>query len=102
MLHEIQLGKSRTDALRDLSTHCDVQDMRTVTASLIQAEELGSPLGGILRIQAAQQRERRSQSAEEKAMKAPIKMMFPMIFILAALGVVMIAPIVITYLKNFQ
>lgn len=101
MLHEIQLGKTRSDALRDLSNRCDIQDMRTVVASLIQAEELGSSLGVVLRIQAAQQRERRSQRAEEKAMKAPIKMMFPMIFILAALGVIMIAPIVITYLRNF-
>ena len=102
MLHEIQLGKTRSDALRDLSNRCDIQDLRTVVASLIQAEELGSSLGVVLRIQAAQQRERRSQSAEEKAMKAPIKMMFPMIFILMALGVIMIAPIAITYLKNFR
>lgn len=102
MLHEIQLGKTRSDALRDLSNRCDIQDLRTVVASLIQAEELGSSLGVVLRIQAAQQRERRSQAAEEKAMKAPIKMMFPMIFILAALGVIMIAPIVITYIKNFR
>lgn len=100
MLHEIQLGKTRADALRDLSNRCDVQDLRTVTASLIQAEELGSSLGTVLRIQAVQQRERRSQTAEEKAMKAPVKMLLPMIFILAALFVIMCAPIALAYLEN--
>jgi tight adherence protein C len=101
MLHEIQLGKTRSDALRDLASRCDVQDLRTVVASLVQAEELGSSLGGVLRIQAAQQRERRSMAAEEKAMKAPIKMMFPMIFILGALFTVLVAPIVLQYLDTF-
>lgn len=101
MLHEIQLGKSRSDALRDLANRCDIQDVRTVVASMIQAEELGSSLGTVLRIQAAQQRERRSQRAEEKAMKAPIKMMFPMIFILMALGLILVAPIAISFLEKF-
>ncbi len=93
MLHEIQLGKTRSNALRDFAERCDVQEVRTVVASLIQAEELGSSLGVVLRIQAAQQREKRSQIAEEKAMKAPVKMLFPMIFILGAIVVIIGAPI---------
>jgi len=79
LIHEIQLGKSRTDALRDFSARVDVTEVRTVVASLIQADELGAPIGPVLRIQAAQQRERRSHTAEETAMKAPVKMLFPLV-----------------------
>ena len=50
-----------------------------MVASLVQAEELGAPLGPVLRIQAAQQRERRSQRAEEMAMKAPVKILGPLV-----------------------
>lgn len=100
MLHEIQLGKSRSDALRDFAARCDVQEVRTVVASMVQAEELGSSVGLVLRIQAAQQRERRSQLAEEKAMKAPVKMLFPMVFILAALLLIIGAPILLMFLNQ--
>jgi tight adherence protein C len=67
MLHEIQLGKARSDAMRDFAHRVDIPEVRSVIASMIQAEELGASLGPILRIQAAQLRERRSQTAEEKA-----------------------------------
>lgn len=98
MLHEIQLGKSRSDALRDFGARCDVQEVRTVVASLVQAEELGSSMGLVLRIQSAQQRERRSQRAEEKAMKAPVKMLFPMVIIVSAVLVIIVSPIIIQYM----
>lgn len=98
MLHEIQLGKTRSDALRDFASRCDVTEVRTVVASLVQAEELGSSIGLVLRIQAQQQRERRSQVAEEKAMKAPVKMLFPMVFILGALMLIVGAPIFLMYI----
>lgn len=100
MLHEIQLGKTRAEALRDFATRCDVQEVRTVVASLVQAEELGSSIGLVLRIQAQQQRERRSQLAEEKAMKAPVKMLFPMVFILAALLLIIGAPILLMFMSE--
>ena len=94
MLHEIQLGKSRSQALRDFATRADVPEVRSVVASLIQAEELGASLGPILRIQAAQQRERRSQRAEEKAMKAPVKMLFPLtVFIFPTVLIMIFTPI---------
>ena len=78
-LREIQLGKRRGDALRDFARRVDVPEAGTVAASLIQAEEMGASLGPILRILAAQQRERRSQRAEETAMKAPVKILFPLV-----------------------
>ena len=79
MLHEIQLGKTRSQALRDFSRRINVTEVGSVVASLVQAEELGSSLGPILRIQAAQQRERRAQRAEEMAMKAPVKILAPLV-----------------------
>jgi tight adherence protein C len=82
MLREIQLGKTRSDALRDMAGRVDVPEVRSVVVSLVQAEELGAPLGGILRIQAAAQREKRSQRAEEAAGKTPVKMIFPLIVLL--------------------
>lgn len=90
MLHEIQLGKTRVDALRDFSRRVDVGEVRSVVASLIQAEELGASLGPILRIMAAQQRERRGQRAEEQAMKAPVKMLLPLTLFIFPTPLIMI------------
>lgn len=98
-LREIQLGKARSNALRDFAIRVDVPEVRTVIASLIQAEELGASLGPVLRIQAAQQRERRSQRAEETAMKAPVKMLFPLtLFIFPNTLIIIFTPIVIRIL----
>lgn len=99
MLHEIQLGKTRTVAMRDFSDRVDMNETRTVVGSLIQAEELGASLGPILRIQSVQQRERRSQRAEEAAMKAPVKMLFPLVLVLMAMMATIAAPIIISYLQ---
>lgn len=99
MLHEIQLGKTRAMAMRDFSDRIDMTETRTVVASLIQAEELGASLGPILRIQSVQQRERRSQRAEEAAMKAPVKMLFPLVLVLMAMMATIAAPIIISYLQ---
>lgn len=98
-LHEIQLGKSRSDALRDMANRVDLQDLRTVVASLVQAEELGSSLGPVLRIQTAQLRERRSQRAEEKAQKTPVKLIFPLVaFLFPATLIMLFGPIVLELL----
>lgn len=98
-LHEIQLGKTRSQALRDLANRIDITEVRTVVASLIQAEELGSSLGPVLRLQAAQQRERRSQRAEEEAMKAPVKMLFPLVvFIFPTTLIMIFAPLVMMFM----
>lgn len=99
VLHEIQLGKTRVNALRDFMERLDMKEIRTVVASLIQADELGASLGPILRIQSEQQRERRSQQAEELAMKAPVKMLFPLVLILMAMMATIATPIVISYLQ---
>ena len=98
MLREIQLGKTRSNAMRDLSNRVDVNEMRSVMASLLQAEELGTPIAPVLRIQAAQQRERRGQRAEETANKAPVKMLFPLLLFFGATLLLVIGPILIEFL----
>lgn len=79
MLHEINLGKSRSNALRDMAKRIDLNDMRSVASAIIQADELGASLGPILRIQSQQVGERRSQRAEKLAMEAPVKIIFPLV-----------------------
>lgn len=81
MLREIQMGKSRAEALRGASDRMGVDEFGSVAVALIQADELGGSLGPVLRIQADQVRERRFQRAEETAMKAPVKLLFPLILI---------------------
>ncbi len=101
MLHEIQLGKSRSQSLRDFANRVDVPEVGTVVASLIQAEELGASLGPILRIQSAQQRERRSQRAEEIAMRAPVKILFPLVVCMfPAIMLILAAPIIISVMRS--
>ena len=90
MLREIQLGKDRGAALRDFSRRVDVPEAGSVVASLVQAEELGASLGPVLRVLSAQQRERRSQYAEALAMKAPVKILAPLVLLLFPAVMVMI------------
>jgi len=79
LLRQIRMGRSRSDALRDLADRVDVPELTSVVTSLIQADELGASLGPVLRIQSDQLRVRRSQRAEKLASEAPVKMLFPLV-----------------------
>lgn len=95
-LKEIRMGIERKIALRNMSERCDVRELSMLITSLIQADELGVSLGKILRIESANLREHRKQVAREKAMKAPIKMLFPLIFfIFPAIFIIILGPAVI-------
>ena len=76
-LSEMRVGESRPEALRKLSDRAAVPELSAFTRALIQADTLGISLGRILRVQAADTRERRQATAEERAMKALIKTLFP-------------------------
>jgi tight adherence protein C len=95
-LSEIRVGESRPEALRKLSERAGVSELSAFTRALIQADTLGISLGRILRVQAADSRLRRQAFAEEKAMKAPIKMLFPtVLFIFPAMFLVLLGPALI-------
>ncbi|OPY55962.1 MAG: Bacterial type II secretion system protein F domain protein [Pelotomaculum sp. PtaU1.Bin035] len=103
MLQEIKMGRPRTEALRDLSKRTDVDDLSTFTGSVILADQLGISVGNILRLQSEQIRLKRRQRAEEMAMKAPVKMLIPMVlFIFPAIFVVLLGPAAIQISKAFR
>jgi len=92
-LSEIRVGEARPEALRKLSERAGVAELSAFTRALIQADTLGISLGRILRVQAADARDRRQAMAEERAMKAPIKMLFPtVLFIFPSMFIVTIGP----------
>jgi tight adherence protein C len=92
-LGEMRIGESRHDALKKLSQRVDTAEVAAFVRSIIQADQLGISLGRILKVQAADSRLRRQAAAEEKAMKAPIKMMFPTAaFIFPAMFLVILGP----------
>jgi tight adherence protein C len=93
VLREIQLGKSRREALRDMSNRMDVPDVTTFVAAIIQADQLGVSMGKILRVQADQMRVKRRQRAQEKAHQAPVKMIIPMVFLIfPSIWIVLLGP----------
>jgi tight adherence protein C len=101
VIYEIQLGKSRRQALRDMANRMDVADVTSFVAAILQAEHLGVSIGRVLRIQSEQMRIRRRQRAEEKAHQAPIKMLFPLVFLIfPSMFVVLLGPAAFTILRN--
>jgi tight adherence protein C len=82
VLVEMQLGKSRRQALRDMSERMNVTDVTTFVAAIVQAEQLGVGIAGVLRIQSEQMRTRRRQRAEEKAQRAPVQLVFPLVLLI--------------------
>lgn len=101
VIHEMQLGKSRRQSLRDMSDRMDVPDVSSFIAAVLQADQLGVGIGKILRIQSEQMRVRRRQRAEEKAQQAPVKMLFPMVFLIfPSIFVVLLGPAGFQVLRN--
>jgi len=93
VIQEIQLGKLRREALRDMSSRMDVPDVTAFTAAIIQADQLGVSIAKILRIQSDQMRVKRRQRAQEKAQQAPVKMLIPMVFLIfPSIWIVLLGP----------
>jgi len=102
VLQEMQLGTSRSDALRALADRTDVSDLRGFVTAMVQADTFGIPVANVLRIQAREMRTRRSQRAEEAAQKVPVKILFPLIFcILPVLFIAILGPAVIQIANAF-
>ncbi len=101
VIYEVQLGKSRRQALRDMVARMDVNDVSSFVAAILQAEHLGVSIGKVLRIQSEQMRLRRRQRAEEKAHQAPVKMLFPLVFLIfPSMFIVLLGPAVFGVLRN--
>ena len=97
---EINIGKQRSDALRDMAGRLAMTEVNTVVSSLIQADQLGTGLGTVLRIQAEDVRIRRFQSAEKRASEVPVKMLFPLVaFIFPVTFLMIAAPLLIELVK---
>ena len=95
-LQEVQVGVARTQALRNLADRTNVPDLRHFVLAIIQAEGYGIPVADVLRVQAGELRLKRRQRAEERAMKIPVKVIFPLVLcILPTLFIVILGPAVI-------
>lgn len=97
---EIRVGETRRQALRNLGDRVDSDDIKSFSRAIIQADELGTSLGRTLKVQADDMRIHRQLTAEEKAMKAPVKMLFPtVIFIFPAMFIVILGPAILNILS---
>jgi len=93
VLTELRVGESRRSAIRNFAERVGTDDTMAFANAVLASDQLGSPLGGILRSQASDLRHRRQMRAEERAQKAPVKMLLPMaIFILPVMFVIILAP----------
>jgi tight adherence protein C len=101
-LQEQNMGLSTEEALRNLLARCETPAMRSFVRSIIQGESLGVSIGQIMRNLAGEMRKRRRQEAEERAQRAPIKILFPLIFLIfPAMFVILLAPAVFALLDAF-
>ena len=98
---QLQFGKSRSDVLKALGFRSGVDDLKQLTAILIQADRFGSSIAAALRVQSDAMRVKRRQIAEEKAAKTAVKMIFPLVlFIFPGIFVVLVGPAGISMYRN--
>lgn len=103
VIQEMKVGRQKKDSLKDMSDRIGVVDFTTFIASVIQADQLGVSIGKVLRIQSNQMRLKRRQRAREKAMKAPVKMLIPMVlFIFPTIFTVVLGPTAIKIINTFK
>lgn len=102
VLKEMKMGVSKRDALKSMIERVPVGNLITFVGAILQADQLGVSIGNVLRIQSNIMRQKRRQRASELAMKAPIKMLFPMVFfILPTIFIVLLGPVVIKVMQAF-
>lgn len=102
-LQDMSIGRSRSDAYQALGERTSSADLRRFTRSVMQADTYGIAIAKVLQTQAKEMRLRRRQRAEEKAMKVPVKVLFPLIFcILPVLFIVLLTPAVLGIIKAFS
>lgn len=101
VIREIQLGKLRREALKDMSDRLGIAELTSFVAAIIQSEQLGVSLAKVLRIQSDQMRLKRRQRAEEEAHKAPIKMIIPLaLLVFPSIMIIILTPAVISIMGS--
>jgi tight adherence protein C len=101
VLQEIQLGKLRREALRDMSDRLGLPEMESFVAAVIQSEQLGVSMARVLRVQSDAMRVKRRQRAEENAQRAPIKMLLPMVFLIfPTIVLILLGPAVLQIMRS--
>jgi tight adherence protein C len=102
VLQEMQIGKARADALRDLGDRTTIPELKTFVLAMVQADIFGISIAKVLHVQANEMRTKRRQRAEEKAQKIPVKIVFPLLFcIFPALFLVLLGPAGIAIYRAF-
>ncbi len=103
VLQEMQIGKARADALRDLGERTTIPELRSFVLAMVQADIFGISIAKVLHVQAAEMRTKRRQRAEEKAQKVPVKIVFPLLTcIFPALFLILLGPAAISIYKAFS
>lgn len=101
MLREIQMGNSRRDALKNLSARVGSPELASFVRTLLQADRMGTPIAEALKTQAEELRIRRFQKGEEMGLKAPIKLLFPLLFFILPVVLIIVAgPILIQFTRG--
>jgi tight adherence protein C len=100
-LQEVRLGKLRREGLQNMASRMEVPDVTSFVAAIVQADQLGVSIAKILRIQSDQMRIRRRQRAEQKAHRAPIKMLIPMAFLIfPSIFIMLLGPAILTIMES--
>ena len=103
LLQEMQIGTGRADAMRALAERSTLKDLKSFSLAMVQADQLGVPIGRVLRVQSQEMRVKKRQRAEEQAQKVPVKIMIPLIFcIMPCLLIVIGGPAAIQMAGIFQ
>lgn len=103
MLQELKIGISRHEALKNLAARTEVESLDQFITAVNQADAFGISIGRVLRVQAAQLRNKRQQIAQEKAAKTPVKILFPvMVCIFPALFTVLVGPAALSVMTNLS
>jgi tight adherence protein C len=103
MLGEVRAGSSRADAMRALDARTNIPEIRSFVLAILQADTFGVSIGRVLRAQADEMRIKRRQLAQERAQKAPVKMLIPMVFcIFPSLFVIVLGPAALSIVDSFS
>jgi len=103
LLRELQLGRPRAQALRALAERMPMPDLDAFVLAIVRADELGTPISAVLRAQSEQMRTVRRQRAHEAALKVPVKMLFPLVFLVfPAMFIILLGPAVLSFVKALK